>query len=122
MRRVPGLRRLVIAQALAVDVAEHRGALRTLGPVAAGAILARREGAAVGLRAGERVVIIRRVANARHDSAALGQRGLRTELVVGAVQIVDVLRNGLFLEVHPRAAADAVARVDGLATVCRLRA
>src|SRR5262249_54179858 len=117
-----GLGGLDRARALGVVGPGPRGPWLPLGPVAAGAILARREGAAVGLRAGERVVIIRRVANARHDSAALGQRGLRTELVVGAVQIVDVLRNGLFLEVHPRAAADAVARVDGLATACRLRA
>src|SRR5262249_47765189 len=47
MRGVPGLRWLVVAQALAVDVSEHRGALRALGPVAAGAILACRAGAAV---------------------------------------------------------------------------
>src|SRR5262249_46283217 len=122
MRRVPGLRRLVVAQAPAIDVSEHRSALRALGPVAAGAILACRESAAIRLRAGQRVVIVRRRADARYDSAALGQRGLLAELVVGAVQIIDVLRDGLFLEVHPRAAADAVARVNGLAATRRLRA
>src|SRR5262249_6481759 len=93
-----------------------------LGPVATGAILACRESAAVRLRAGQRIVIVRRHSDARHDGAALGERGLLAELVVGAVQIIDVLRDGLFLEVHPRAAANAVARVDGLAAARRLRA
>src|SRR5207248_10681808 len=122
MRGVPGLRRLVVTQALAVDVAEHRGALRALGPVAAGAVLARREGAAVWLRAGERIVVVGRVADARLHGAALGQRGLRAELVVGPVQVIDILGDDLFLEVLPRPAPDAIARVDGLATTRRLRA
>src|SRR5437016_11555757 len=56
MRRVPGLRRVVVAQALPVVMPDHRGALAALGPVAAGAILTGRERGAVGLRSGQDVV------------------------------------------------------------------
>ena len=68
---------------------------------------------AVRLRAGEDVVPVRRVAAAVDHLALLGQRGLLADLVVGAVQIVDVLRDHLALGVLPRAVADAVAGVDG---------
>src|SRR5439155_20408950 len=64
MRRVPGLRHVVVAQALPVGVADHRRALTALRPVAARAIVAGREGGAVRLGAGEDVVHVRRVAAA----------------------------------------------------------
>ena len=38
------------------------------------------------------------------------------------MQVVDVLRDGSFLKFIPWAVADAVARIDGLATACCLRA
>src|SRR5438132_2907823 len=76
MRRVPGLRLDRVAQAFAVDVAEHRGALGAAGPVAAGAILAGTERGAVHLRAGERVVLVgRRRAAAGNGIALLVERG-----------------------------------------------
>src|SRR5258707_1635835 len=56
VRRVPGFRGVVVAQANAVDMAEHGGALRRARPVLAGAILAGRERRAVGLRSRQRVV------------------------------------------------------------------
>src|SRR5205085_8189086 len=46
MRRIPRAGGHVVAQSLAVDMADHRGALRAAGPIAAGAVFARREGAA----------------------------------------------------------------------------
>src|SRR5262249_9356452 len=92
MRRVPRLRRGVVAQALAITVAEHGRALRAAGPVAAGAVLAGRGRLAVGLRAGQHIVVVGGVADAGHHVAALGQPILHAELVVFAVQIVDVLR------------------------------
>ena len=52
MRRIPRSRRNVVAQALAVGVAYHGGALGAARPVAAGAVLARRKCGAVHLRAG----------------------------------------------------------------------
>src|SRR5262245_47035463 len=77
MRRVPGFRRRVVGEALAVDVAEHGRALRAAGPVAAGAILACGERRAVHLRAGEGVVLVRRRAGAAGDRIALlVERGL----------------------------------------------
>src|SRR5215216_4382180 len=64
MRRVPRFRGIVVAQALAVMMADHRGALPALGPIAAGPILAGREGPAVRLRAGQHVMPIGRIAAA----------------------------------------------------------
>src|SRR5262249_6236549 len=93
------------------------GALSALGPVAAGAILAGREGAPVGLRPGQDVVAIGVVAAAIDHLALLAQRALLGELVVGAVQVVDVLRDHLAFGVAPRTAADAVARIDGRAAL-----
>src|SRR5690348_15496978 len=49
MRRIPRFRRVVVTQALAVDVAEHHGALRAARVILARAILAGREGTAVRL-------------------------------------------------------------------------
>src|SRR5213593_4984185 len=62
VRRVPGLRRVVVAQALSIVMADHRRPLAALRPVAAGAILAGRERGAVRLGAGQDVVHVRRVA------------------------------------------------------------
>src|SRR5215467_15028647 len=107
MRRVPRLRRVVVAQSLPVVMADHRGALSALGPVAAGAILAGREGGAVRLRAGEHIVHVRRVAAPVHRVTLLGQRGLLVD-VVGAVQLGHVLGDDDALGVLPGALADAV--------------
>src|SRR5262245_13844298 len=122
VRRVPRLRGVVVAQALAVVVADHGGALPALGPVAAGAILARREGAAVRLRAGQHVVAVGGVTAAVDGLALLAERGLLGELVVGAVQVVDVLGDDVALGILPRPAAAAVARIGGGAATRRLGA
>src|SRR4051794_30771764 len=71
MRRIPRLRRRVVAQALAVDMADHRRALGAARPVLAGAILGSREGFAICGRAGQHVVTVRREADAGNDEAAL---------------------------------------------------
>ena len=102
----------VIAQPLAVDVADHGRALGAARPVAAGAILAGRERAAFRGRAGQDVVTVRRKAHAGNDLAALGQRRVHAQLVVVAVQIVDAVRDDFTLEILPRTVADAVARID----------
>src|SRR5262249_23631594 len=122
MRAVPRLRSGIVAQTLAIDVTDHRGTLGAAGPVPTGAILAGGESLAVRLRAGQHVVIVRRIADAGDHGAALGQRRLRAELVVIAVQVIDVLRDHLALEVLPRALADAVASIDRLGATGRLRA
>ena len=43
----------------------------------------------------------------------LGERGLLADLVVGAVQIIDVLCDGLALGILPRSRTDAIARQAG---------
>jgi hypothetical protein len=98
-------------------VADHRGAFAALGPVAAGAVLGAREGGAVRLRAGEDVVHVGRVAAAVDRLALLAQGGLPVDPVVLAVQVSEVARDHLAPGVLPRAAADAVAGVDGGAAV-----
>src|SRR6266478_5856676 len=56
MRGVPRFRRVIVAQAFAVGVADHRGTLSAARPVAAGTVLTRRKRSAVRLRAGQRIV------------------------------------------------------------------
>src|SRR4051812_25446602 len=101
-------------------MADHGGALGALGPVAAGPVLAGRKRAAIGLRARQHIVAVRRVGTAVDRLALFAQRRLLADLVVGAVQVVDALGDHLALGVLPWTAADAVARVDGAAR--RLRA
>src|SRR5262245_8795089 len=122
MRRIPGLGFGVVAQSLPVVMTDHRRAGAALRPVAAGAILAGRERPPVGLRAGQHVVPIGRVATAVDHVALFTERGLLAELVVGAVQVVDVLRDHVPLGIPPGAGPDAVAGIDGLAAAARLRA
>src|SRR5258705_13801571 len=59
MRGIPRPCWRVVAQPLAVDVADHGRALGAAGPVAAGAILTGRESAAFRGRAGQDVVTVR---------------------------------------------------------------
>src|SRR5688572_7494255 len=110
---VPRLRGVVVAQADAVVMADHRAAVAALGPVAAGHVLVARNGAAVGLRAGEDVVAVRRIAAAVHRRALFVQSGLLVDAAVG-VQVVDALGDLLALGVLPRPLADAVARIHGV--------
>src|SRR6185436_99275 len=112
VRRVPGLRGVVVAESLPVVVADHRRALAALRPVAAGAVLAGRERGAVGLGAGQDVVHVRRVAPAVDRLALLGQRRLLGDVVL-AVQLGHVLGDDGSLGVLPGTSTDAVTRVDG---------
>src|SRR5262249_19706217 len=113
MRRVPRPRRRVVAQPLAIDMADHGRALGAARPVLAGAILGGRERAAFRGRAGQHVVTVRCEAHARDGEAALADRVVEAELVVVAVQIVDAGCNDRAFEVLPRTFADAVTGVDG---------
>ena len=61
-------------KALPVEVADHGRSLGAAGPVAAGPVLAGRECPAIGLRAGEDVVVVRRGGAVRHHRPTLGQR------------------------------------------------
>src|SRR5262245_26228091 len=122
MRRVPGLGCIVIAKSLPIMMTDHRCACAALRPVTAGAILAGCERPPVGLRTGQDVVPIGRIATAVDHVALFADRGLLAELVVGAVQVVDVLRDHVSLGIPPGAGPDAVAGIDGLAAAAGLRA
>src|SRR6059058_5360641 len=113
VRRVPGLRRVVVAQTLPIVMADHRRPLAALRPVAAGAVIAGRERGAVGLRTGQDVVHVGCVATAVDQLPLLGQRRLLGDVVARAVQLSEILGDDGALGVLPRARADAVARVDG---------
>src|SRR5262249_46151578 len=116
MGRVPGHRRLVGAETLPIVMAEHRGSGSALRPVAARAVLAGREGGAVGPGAGEDVVHVRRVAAAVHLLALLVERRLLADVVL-PVELGHVLGDDDALGVRPGPGADAVARVDGAGTL-----
>ena len=111
MRRIPRLRRRVVAQALAIEwpsMAEPAVLLVQFLQVRsspAGKALA------VGGRAGEDVMPVRLFAAAVDDLALLAQRGLLGEVVAVAVQIVDALGDHRALGILPRTLADAVAGV-----------
>src|SRR5438445_2120602 len=81
MRRVPRLRCVVVPQALAIVVADHRRPLAALRPVAARAILVGCESGAVRLRARQDVVLVRRVSTPVPGLAVLGPRRLAAESV-----------------------------------------
>ena len=82
MRRVPRLRRGVVAQAHAVVVTDHGRAFAALGPVAAGHVLAGGERGAVGLRAGEDVVLVDGVEPAGMQAAVFGERCSRLSILL----------------------------------------
>jgi hypothetical protein len=115
MRCIPRPRRHIVAQTLAVDMAQHRSSRGAARPVAAAPIFAGPERAAIRLRAGENVVTIGRIADARNDGSPFRQGGLHAELVAVAVKTVDVLRDNLTFKVLPGAESYAVARIDGRA-------
>src|SRR5260370_37760229 len=85
VRRGPGALEFVVGAAAAVDVAEFGLAEFAARPVVAGQVHVAGERSAVGLRAGQGVVIGRRIAETRNPGAALGERVVGGELVVGAV-------------------------------------
>src|SRR5262245_45380615 len=114
MRRVPRSRRRTVVEALPVMVADLRGAGTVAGPVAAGRVGAGREAAAIHGRAGEHVVLVGIIAAAVDLVAVLVERGLLVDVVVVAVQVIDIFRNRHALGVAPGAVADAVARVHAL--------
>src|SRR5262249_43923561 len=116
MRGIPGVRRIIVAQALAIGVADHRRALRAARPVLAGAIRLGPERGAVRLRSRQHVVTVRLVADAVADLAFFSDIRLLGEIIAGAVQIGDVLGDNDAFGVLPWSLADAVARVHrGLA-------
>src|SRR5688572_6831143 len=109
MRRIP--RRRGCAAAFAIVVADIRAAgLRRAGPVAARRLAHLQR--PVRLRAGEDVVLIRLVAHAIYHRALLRQRIFLAEHVHVGVKVGDALGDDHTLHVHPRALADAIARVD----------
>src|SRR5436309_10112005 len=101
------MRRRRVVQAGAVDMADDRGALGAARPVLAGLVLTRRKSAAVRHRAGQRVMLVGRVAATIDDIALLRQRGFFLQVVL-AVQLVNILGDGDALGVLPRALADAI--------------
>src|SRR6516162_6306228 len=115
------MRGFVVAQSLTVDMPYHRRALAAARPVVAGFVVAGRESSAVRLRAGQRVVLIGRIATAVDDITLLGKRGLFGQIVL-TVQVIDVLGDDDALAILPRPPADAIARIDRRLPVRRLRA
>src|SRR5215468_1990452 len=114
MRGIPRVRVVVVGEAGAVGMAEHRLAEFAARPIVAGHVDVAREGAPLAIGAGQSIVPNGGVADASDDGAALGKRAVAAELVVGAVEITDVLGDDDALRVLPRTVTDAIAGVDGL--------
>jgi len=110
--RVPRLRQ-VIRLGVPVYVSQHSRAEGAAGPVVAGQVQVGRPRAAIGLRACQCVVPVRRHADPGDHVAAFRERGLLVEIVVRTVQFVDILGDHDALGVLPRSLADAVAGIDG---------
>ena len=101
MRGIPRFRHVIITQSVAVDMADHRRALRAARPIVAGLVFFGRKGAAIRLRAGQHIMIIRRKASTRNHRAALGHRALHVQSIFGAVEIFDGLGDDLAFEILP---------------------
>src|ERR1043165_7850083 len=119
MGGIPRQHRRRIVEALTIMMTDHRGARGALAPVAAGALVRAGEGGTIGLRAGQDVVTIRRVAASVDHIALLIQRSLLVEIVRRTVQVGDVLGDHRALGVLPWAAADAVLGINGTGTLRR---
>jgi hypothetical protein len=95
----------------ALVMADNNRAVAAARPALAGGVGHGPEGGVVGARAGEHVVLVRLIATARGDIAALVNCPLHVD-VVSVVQVVQIARDQLALGFVPGAGADAVARVD----------
>ena len=93
-------------------VAEHGGADGAARPITAGHVVTSRERIAVGLEAREDVVHVWFVAARVDGLAFLAEPGFLVDLIVVAVQIVDIFRDDDAFGVLPRALADSVAGVN----------
>src|SRR4051794_6027214 len=116
MRTVPGFRGVIVAQATAIEMSDHRRTLRAARPVLAGAILGGSERSAVRLRSRQHVMPVRLITRAADSITFLAQGGLLGQ-VVGAVQLRDVLCDHDAFGIFPRPPADAVARIHRSLTV-----
>src|ERR1700693_2331224 len=104
---------------------EHGAAFSAAGPVVEGVIHGIGEGAAIGFRPGEDVVLVRRIADALHQFALLCSRGRLGERISQARQIEriamqfgEILCYAKAFEAPPRTLADAIASIDrGLAAL-----
>src|SRR5688572_2477881 len=90
--RIPGSR--PVAPALAIVVTEHGGAVRGLArPVPAGPVIGDGEGGAVRLGSGHYVVRVGRIAPPVHYLAPLRHGGFLVQVVVFAVELLEVRGN-----------------------------
>jgi len=98
-------------------MADHRHTRGAARPIAASPVLIGRERPAIGLRAGQHVVVVRRIASAGDYGATLGQRGLHAQFILVAMQIIDAFRDNFALEILPRAGSNPLASIDGRRTI-----
>ena len=83
-----------------------------LGPVTAGRIHIAHKTAALCVRSGQHVVHVRVIAVPADDIPLLGKRGLFVD-VIAPVKLIHVTGNQYAIGVIPRAAPNAIARIDG---------
>jgi hypothetical protein len=94
-------------------MAKHRDPKSAARPVIAGQVEIAWKCPAVRLRSGQHVVLVEWLEHAVEGLALLGNRRLLGDLVIGAMEIVDVLRDDFAVGILPGASPDAIAGVDG---------
>ena len=97
-------------------MAEHGDPKGAARPIVAGQAEVARKRPAVRLRSGQHVVLVERFEHAVEGLALLGSCCLLGNLVVGAMEIVEVLRDDIAVGVLPWASPDAIAGIDGSAS------
>src|SRR4030095_1304303 len=100
-------------------MAQHRGALVAACPITARHIVAAWKCPTVRLRAGEYVMHVGFIAAGVDLIASLAQRSFFVEIIVVAVEIVDVFGDDDAFGILPGTFANAITSVDGSLTVGR---
>src|SRR5205085_7968872 len=103
VRRIPRLHVPGVLQTGAIVMADDRGALAALGPVAAGGVATGGREPAVRIGAGQDVMLVGRVAASLDRVALLAQGRLLVDVDLVGVQLVDVGGDDLTLGILPGA-------------------
>ena len=97
-------------------VAEHGDPKGAARPIVAGQAKVAWKRPAVRLRSGQHIVLVERFEHAVEGLALLGNCRLLGDLVVSAMEIVDVLRDAIAVGVLPWTSSYAIAGIDGAAS------
>ncbi len=93
-------------------VADLGGAISVLRPIAAGHVLARREGETIFCRSRQDIMLVDDELTAGNTPAILGAPDLLADLAFGRMQLLDIGRDLHAGRVYPRTLADAISGIN----------